>query len=299
MRYSNIVLAAFMATSATAQSNQVTVPLIFENNRPFVELSLRKSDGTIRKARFLLDTGGGGFLITEPLAKELGIKTGETSREEGQTISTVTSPVAASIADFALELQPDRTFVVGAANILPPAAGAQADGMIPGHVLSKYHVVFDYPARTFTIAKPGVLAPKGTAFPMPVKPSSGFPRTEIVIDGKTYGLLLDTGASFTMVSENLLKALGTTHPSWPRAVGAVGEAKLLGGMTLETMTVADAKWSTFTLTNFGVTSQRDGTFERYMSGMMAAPIMGSLAGNVLRDFRVDLDYAHQQLYLSR
>jgi hypothetical protein len=36
-----------------------------------------------------------------------------------------------------------------------------------------------------------------------------------------------------------------------------------------------------------------------MSQMMAAPIVGSLAGNVLKHFRVELDYANEKLYLSR
>ncbi|HJZ82516.1 MAG TPA: hypothetical protein VKD91_19285 [Pyrinomonadaceae bacterium] len=52
------------------------------------------------------------------------------------------------------------------------------------------------------------------------------------------------------------------------------------------------------LTQFGVTSQRQGTFERYMSSMMTAPIVGSLAGNVLKRFRVELDYPNAKLYLS-
>jgi hypothetical protein len=49
----------------------------------------------------------------------------------------------------------------------------------------------------------------------------------------------------------------------------------------------------------GVTSQRAGTFERYMSGIMRTSIVGSLAGNVLKGFRVELDYANERLYLSR
>jgi hypothetical protein len=45
-------------------------------------------------------------------------------------------------------------------------------------------------------------------------------------------------------------------------------------------------------------TQRQGTFETYMSRMMTAPIVGSLAGNVLKRFRVDLDYPNAKLYLS-
>ena len=87
----------------------------------------------------------------------------------------------------------------------------------------------------------GALESQGDALPMPVSKKSGFPRTEIEVDGEKRGFLLDTGASFTMVSEVLLKRWGEKHPDWSRAKGAVGEAATLGGQTLETMTVPKAK----------------------------------------------------------
>jgi hypothetical protein len=79
-----------------------------------------------------------------------------------------------------------------------------------------------------------------------------------------------------------------THPEWPRYQGAFGEAKTLGGVTLETMTLPGGRWGTNKLTEFGVTSQHEGTFERYMSSMAAAPVVGSLAGNVLKRFRLEV-----------
>jgi hypothetical protein len=133
---------------------------------------------------------------------------------------------------------------------------------------------------------------------MPVSKKSGFPRTEIEVDGVTYGLLLDTGASFTMVSEALLQTWGSQHPDWSRHPGAFGEAATLGGQTLETMFLPSARWDSYRLGEFGVTSQRKGTFENRMSSMMTSPIVGSLAGNVLKRFRVELDYANEKLYLS-
>lgn len=68
-------------------------------------------------------------------------------------------------------------------------------------------------------------------------------------------------------------------------------------MTLEAMFVPSARWGGHPLADLGVVSQREGTFERYMSPMMTAPIVGSLAGNVLKRFRVELDYANETLYL--
>ena len=133
---------------------------------------------------------------------------------------------------------------------------------------------------------------------MPFLKESGYPRTEVTIDGTAFGFMIDTGAAFTMVSDARLKAWGTAHPDWPRWPGAHGDAALLGGKTLETMTLPEVKWAGLALKDVGVTSQTEGTFERTMSRMMTSPIVGSLAGNVLKNLRVELDYPNQKLYLS-
>lgn len=304
-----LVLAALGCTTApepkqgprqvTNPSDQVTVPLLVEGNRPFVDVTFQRPDGSKRSARFLVDSGGGGFLIVEPLARDLGLAWGGTTREEGQEFASVTTAPRAFVGEFPLDIDPERVAVViGADNMLRPVSPGHAEGLFPGHLLARYHVVFDYPKGTFTLARPGVLTPREDALPMPVSGGQGFPRTEIVVDGETHGFLLDTGASFTMVSEALLKSWGAAHPEWPRHEGAYGEAKTLGGMTLETMFVPSARWGAHELKEVGVTSQREGTFERWMSSMMTAPIVGSLAGNVLKGFRVEFDYANETLYLS-
>jgi hypothetical protein len=222
-----------------------------------VLVTFQRPDGTTRTARMLPDTGGGGFLLTDPLARELGVTMGPSTREDGQLFASVTSPVIARLGPVLLALTPQRIAVmVGRDNVLPTAAAGHAEGMIPGHVLARYHVVFDYPARALTLAAPGVLTPRGTPLPMRVGNASRYP-------------------------------------------GAFGEAATLGGATLETMMLPQGQWGPFALGEVGVTSQREGTFERYMSGMMRAPIVGSLAGNVLKSFRVELDYAHERLFLSR
>jgi len=88
------------------------------------------------------------------------------------------------------------------------------------------------------------------------------------------------------------------HGDWKRYPGAYGDAATLGGQTLETMFVPSATWAGKPLTGVDVTSQREGVFEKWMSSMMTAPIIGSLGGNVLSHFRVELDYPNQKLYLS-
>ncbi len=53
-------------------SNPVSAPLYLENDRPFIDLTVvgehRRSNG-----RFLVDTGGGGVLLTKELAVQPGL----------------------------------------------------------------------------------------------------------------------------------------------------------------------------------------------------------------------------------
>src|SRR4029079_1078868 len=73
----------------TKPSEQATVPLHVEGNRPFVDVTFHRADGTTRAARFLVDSGGGAFLIVEPLARDLGLTWGATTREEGSEFARV------------------------------------------------------------------------------------------------------------------------------------------------------------------------------------------------------------------
>lgn len=303
-RIAGIIFIAVLFGCSLRQSNdgmpdQVTVPLHVEGNRAFIDVTFQKPDGSRLSTRYWVDTGGGAFFITEPVARDLGLRW-TMRREEGEEFGEVSVPPKAFVGNMPLELEPHRVAVaVGTKNMVPPVAPGHAEGMFPGRLLARYHVVFDYPNAKFTLARPGVLRPKGISLPMPVSKESGFARTEIDVDGITYGFLLDTGASFTIVSEVLLKSWGTKHPDWSRHPGAVGEAKTLGGSTLETMSVPSARWGKEALGEFGVTSQKEGTFERWMSSMTTSPVVGALAGNVLKRFRVELDYPNQKLYLSR
>lgn len=288
------------ATAQVVGSDSVTVPLVVEGNRVFLDVTFEAADGSERSARFWIDTGGGGFLLTESLARDLGLEWGEPWQQEGKEFAPALEAPEPFLGGFPLEIVENRVFVrPGTDDLLPEAAPGSAEGFLPGHVLAQYHVVFDYPNQLFTLARPGVMGPRGEPLPMPVSEQMGFPRTEIEVAGLTYGFLLDTGASFTMVSEVVLKAWGDLHPEWPRQEGAAGDAATLGGQTLETMFVPAAVWGGFEINEFGVVSQQEDVFERGMSRMMTDPIIGALGGNALRHFRVELDYANEKLYLSR
>jgi hypothetical protein len=55
----------------------------------------------------------------------------------------------------------------------------------------------------------------------------------------------------------------------------------------------------FVIAHAGAVSRDKGTFETWMSKMMVAPIIGALGGNVLSQFRVEVDYAAGMTYFER
>jgi predicted aspartyl protease len=282
-----------------AVKESATVPLIVEFNRPFVDLEFTKPDGSLRKARFWVDTGGGGFILCESLANDLNLKLGQTFTEEGSKIAAITPPPA-SLGGMPLNLEGARSFVtIGAKTVMP---GVNAEGLFPGHILKRYHVIFDYPGRKFTLAKPGSIKPRGTRINSPVNQRSGFPRIEAQIGGETYGFLLDTGASFTMISQELLAEWSGKNPTWQKTTGAYGAANMgLGQMEAKALMLRlpDVQLADFHLQGIAAVSRPKGTFENYMSQMMAAPIKGAIGGNLLRAFRIEIDYAGGATYLEK
>jgi hypothetical protein len=52
---------------------RTTVPMHLDHNRPFIDVTLTGLHGQPRLARFWVDTGGGAFILAEPLARELGL----------------------------------------------------------------------------------------------------------------------------------------------------------------------------------------------------------------------------------
>src|SRR5215469_4249723 len=278
-----------------------TVPIDLRDNRIFVQLACARPDGSPRQARFQVDSGGGSLILSESLSHDLALKSiGSPAKEDGETFQPVTSPEI-RIGEMPLNLSDVNTIVtVGSKGEFSPGSGAE--GFLPARVLRKYEVIFDYPARQFTMAKPGALKPRGVPVPSPIAAKSGFPRIELSVDGEKYGFLLDTGAAYTMISQTLIDKWKATHPDWPSCVGAVGAANMIGGAfdaKAETLRLPEMQWGSFDLPNVGLVSRPPGTFETRMSEMMTAPIVGAIAGNVLLAFRIEIDYHRGLTYLEK
>ena len=287
-----LVLFPLQPAWALHADGSATVELLIDDGRPMVMLRVEGPGGAMAHGRFLVDTGGGAFILPEATAREAGIVWGEPMTAEGRELARPETAVTARMSDLELPLRPERTLV---------AIGREI-GLLPGHVLAKFHVVFDYPARTLTFAPPGSVEPIGRSMPMPVSQPMGFPRTEIELGDERLGMLLDTGPAATILSDAVVARLHDAHPQWPYHDDAREEAEALeraGGQVLATLVARNARWAGLDIGPVTLASQQEGVFENWMSGMMTAPIVGALGSNVFLDFRLELDYANETLYLSR
>lgn len=283
--------------NATAAPATITVPMQVELNRPYVDVTLTGPAGQSVTAHAYVDTGGGALLLSAGLAKQLGLKTaGKPLRSQGETLAPTTTP-ALSLGGKQIDTTGAHAYIVTAAP--RTLAHTDAEMMLPGNVLLRYVAVFDYPAHTFTLADSHNFKPDGSTVQATF--GGGMPVVRASIAGTAYGFLLDTGGQYCMVSIAKLDAWAKRHPDWPRITGAYGPANMLFGKPeaqLSMLRIAALQWGPFRIDNTGAVSRGVGNYERFMSGVVGTPIIGSIGGNVLRHFRVTIDYPAGKIYLA-
>jgi len=293
-----LVAVAFASSgTSVALAQTVTVPMIVEGNAPIIEVQVRNGEH-VRTARFLIDTGGGAVQIGSKLMADLSaVPSGPGSNEGGDRIVPLQG-LAFNVDGFGLDLK--GVNVIGLPDSVRTMARNATEGTLSASVLRKYRVVFDYPGHTFTITAAGG-KPRGEKIPTTIATVSGYPRIEATIGGKRYGFLLDTGASFSMLSRTVLEEWSAQNPLWPIAIGAAGFANMVGNDADKgpMLRISKVKIGSFSLADVAMVSRAPGVYETVMSEMMSAPIAGAIAGNVLRDFRVEIDYRNEATYFER
>src|SRR4051794_32563685 len=116
---SKVIVALCTATALLSGADRATIPMIVEGNRPFIDLSFRKPDGTERKARFWIDTGGGGFLLVQKLAADLGLRfEGVPQEEEGAKFWPTKAPRTWA-GTFELDLAGCRAAIIESISGMP------------------------------------------------------------------------------------------------------------------------------------------------------------------------------------
>jgi hypothetical protein len=278
-----------------------SVRMRIRDNRVFIPLQVSGPNGKIKTVLFWVDSGGDIVFLSGPVARELGLReAGPIFNAMGHTRSHFVTKPGLALAGMKIELA-DVSVAASLSNSKDAFVGVEAGGFLPATVLKHFDVVLDYPALIFTLARSGSITHRGVSVPMMVQPKTGFARVELEIEGERYGFLLDTGAAYTGISRSVMDDWAANHPLWHHSIGAVGAADMVGkefDAGNELLRIPEIQWGSIRLRNVGMVSRSAGVYEKSVSEDMAGPIVGALSGNVLRRFRLDLDYPGGVAYLK-
>jgi hypothetical protein len=314
------LVAAVLVLGLSALSQQtskaVTVPITLDHNRIVIDVYLPLPDGTSKRVRAWVDSGSSELMMSQRVAGLFG-------------------PV--NCTDQVCNATPPPEVVIGASRIVQSGVGnaitkgeivtggmklslaeihtahVPADGpkdamiagmspeiTLPSTVLRHNDVVFDYANREFTIGEPGTVKFKGKLSKVQVN-AVGLVRVATRIEDQPYNLVLDTGASMSFISSELLSKWHTAHAAWPSMTGAVGAANVFGTPE-ETerfvLQLPSLRYGTSTLNQVSLASLSANLLEKFRQ-RTGADAVGLLGGDAFRNYCVGIDYAHSTVYLDR
>ena len=302
------------------------VPFTFDDNRVFVPVTLIGADGRERRTLAFVNQGFAGPTLSNALYRELGVGEGRPLRMRVGAAEIAIDPRTvqpeSEVLDFQLHLLPQHGPVTSEAQAAYAAAKAQGRGglmkalvgpipveaVLSAGLLQRYRVTLDYGARTLSLDPPGGPPPEGTPVTMRVNPSTGFATVDAVIGGERRALVIDCGGSFSSLRLGVAKAVVQRHPDWLRSEGGIGEANLslseadVGAPVLRAPNaqVGGVALAPFDLSGFGVPGPVGAiatpAFWRYYSVKAGERVDGWIAGNVLKFFRLTLDYPNRTSY---
>jgi hypothetical protein len=284
-----------------------TVPFIFDDNRIFAEVAFVRPDGTLRHALAFVDLGTPVPVISAGLRKELGVE-----RNEPLVLRIGRLDIGLDSSAVATDTEPSFTGRNGKATV-------PVDAILPGSVMKNYQVVFDYAKRTLTLARPGTLVPEGVAVPCRVNERTGLISVAVEIAGQTYELTVDSGSAYSWVRDDVARQWVMAHPEWTRGAGAVGEANMQtrpGGAEASgtILRIPEIRLGSLRLAQIGALgiaaeappfppvpgepSVQGDLFDWY-SRKAPGPVIGWLGGNVLKGFRITIDFPRHMTYWRR
>lgn len=292
------VCAASALASATSlpEPTSATVPFALDHNRLVVEVEFIRRDGSVRPALAWMDTGNPYLVLSETLARDLGIDVDGLTKAGGQHSEEipVTAP-SARLGGLALEVEGVKTRVHPGPVVRP---GLRAEANLPPLALRHFRVVLDYPLRRLTVTRSTSPPPQGQAIPCQVSSETGLLQVEATLDGATVPLGIDNGSAGTWLSEAVTRSWQTRHPDWPAATGAAGSANFFG-FPFESqgtlMRLPELGLGTLRARDVAVLGLDQGLFDWY-SKKTAQPVIGFIGANVLVGFRLEIDFPNQTTY---
>jgi hypothetical protein len=283
-------IALIFSREGLASSSSGTAPLFVDGGRLYVSLSYVRSDATRHASLAFVDLGAPSMTMSHALLQDLAF-----DRKASTTLFLGQLPL--HIDRSAISSDEDLPYLI--------AAGRQVEAVLPAAILQSYQVVIDYGHRTLTLASPGTLALEGDAVPADVNVTTGLIAIRVTIAGRTYAAAIDPGSAYTWLKETAAREWVAEHPDWQRGIGAVGASNMrmaddgleASGILLRLSELRLGSMRLHGVGALGVGSSRSiGDFIDWYSQKTPEPVVGFLGGNVLRDFRLSIDYPNRMTY---
>jgi hypothetical protein len=290
-----VTLVTLVASAGRTQPPSSTVSFALDHNRMTVAVEFPRPGVGVRTARAWVDTGGTGMVMAESLARDLGIDVPETPVGDDQYVVSKSPAPAMRLGGILLDTEGMTVSVRSGRFAIP---GVQAECTLSARCLRRLHVVFDYPARRLTVARPGLLTPRGAPVSCRVNAETGLFVVETTIEREKVALGVDNGSAGTWVSESLTAAWLARHAGWPRAVGAAGSTNFFGfpfetkGTLMQLPAVAIGPTA---VANVAVLGLPQGLFDWY-SKKSAGAVAGFLGADVISRFRLEIDFPGQMTW---
>ena len=301
--FSAIALSAFCGLTVEA-SWVGTASFIFDDNRVFVELKFIRADGTERKAIAYVDLGTPQLTLSESLRRELQVAENK--------------PVVFRVGDLEVKVESSAVATDTGFGMTGPNGKrtTPVEAILGGSVMKNYTVTFDYAGRSLTLAQPNSLTAEGEAVPCRVNEKTGLISVTAKIAGIDHALAVDCGSAYTWVRKDIAEQWVKDHSQWKRGMGAVGEANMQtrsdGAEARATiLRLPEIKLGSLRLEQIGALgiapeappfppapgeNKVEGNFFDWYSKKTSERVDGWLGGNVLKGFRLTIDFSRTTTY---
>lgn len=278
---------------AQSEVSSGTTPFGFNGNRMYAELSLVRPDGSIHKALAFVDMGSPSVTVNESLFKELQLDRGRPLR-----LQLGAMPISIPASEVASDKSKPQSM----------GSDLKVEAILAAGIMQKYEVIIDYQNRTMTFAIPGTLKPEGVPVPFQINHDTGLIAVKASIDGRPYAVTIDNGSAYSWFRQSTAKDWLVSHPTWERGVGAVGTSNMMmsgDGAEIDgiLLRIPEISLGSLSLQRVGVLGAGESKgfpgnlnlFDWY-STKNAVPVLGWLGANVLRHFRLTIDYPNRTMY---
>jgi hypothetical protein len=300
-------MARSAPTTAGVPIHGFELPVVIENHRWF--LQTKTADGI--DLRLYLDSAGGMYL-TKAAAERLKLEIRHVKTEERE-MDAVPFP---RLADPRIPRPKIDPFPV-----LPKSPFDGDDGMLGAFWFAGHTFTFDYPNQRLVLCEqsefPEVPAEHVVAigFPRDAKggPTMPYGRIPMIVDGKTFDMLFDTGATVDL-TESAIKALGgaaqqrgtsfitqtvfdgwrAAHPEWRVVEAADRTADGAPMIEVPKVTVGG-----FDVGPVWFTWRPDRAFHEWMAQWMDKPTEGALGGSAFHTLRITVDWIRGRAAFER